>query len=216
MTPDSITEAKIKLIKVDSNNVKEAIKIQNQIFPSEQGGALDIISSLDKDFIKEALGYSYDYRALYYLAMLDDKAIGITGLYCYDNHKEAWLGWFGVLGQYRGKGYGKILLEQSINLAKKDFNTLRLYTSTEDENKTARSLYDKLGFISEDYTAENLGYKIYSKNLHNDTDPALWGNKSLELATEDKPDAQKIKETIDAFLSKIKKKYKIQKPKIKE
>lgn len=166
MTLDSITEAKIKLIKVDSNNVKEAIKIQNQIFPSEQGGALDIMSSLDKDFIKEALGYSYDYRALYYLAMLDDKAIGITGLYCYDNHKEAWLGWFGVLEQYRGKGYGKILLEQSINLAReKGFKTLRLYTSTEDENKIARKLYDKLGFISEDYTAENLGYK-YTQRIY--------------------------------------------------
>ena len=32
---------------------------------------------------------------------------------------EAWLAWFGILPKYRHKGYGKKLLEKTINLAQK-------------------------------------------------------------------------------------------------
>lgn len=59
---------------------------------------------------------------------------------------EAWLAWFGILPKYQHKGYGKKLLEKTINLAQKQgYKTLRLYTDKSDKiikiyNKISQNL----------------------------------------------------------------------------
>ena len=118
----------------------------------------------------------------YYIAYIDDQEVGITGIYRYQKD-EAWLGWFGILPKYRKKGYGKMLLEETMKLAEKlGYKTMRLYTDKK-ENDKAIKLYEKSGFVGEKYLAEKLSYDcwIYSKSLYNDK-AKLWNDKNLNLS----------------------------------
>lgn len=172
----------MELTIVDFNNYKKAIKIQNEIFPDEDG-TLNILASLDRDLFMETTGLFYDDdNVKYYIASINNISIGITGLYRYQND-EAWLAWFGILPKYRHKGYGKKLLEKTINLAQKQgYKTLRLYTD-KSQNSIAIKLYKNLDFIGEKYSAEKLSYDcwIYSKSLC-DKKVRLWNNKNLNLS----------------------------------
>lgn len=167
---------------VDFNNYKVAIQIQQEIFPQEDG-RLNILASLDRNLFMKLSGLYYpDDNVKYYIASIENTPIGITGLY-YENDKQVWLAWFGILPNHRGKGYGKILLEETMHLAKKrGFRELRLYTDKVD-NSEAIKLYEKLGFVGEKYLAETLPYDcwIYSKNLYGEN-TELWNNKNLELS----------------------------------
>lgn len=75
----------MELVLVDKSNYKEAIKIQNCIFPKENG-VLNILASLDRKLfiIRIYSRYSYIFSEL--------------------------LGWFGILKVYRNKGLGRKLL----------------------------------------------------------------------------------------------------------
>ena len=48
----------MKLVLVDHANYKEAIKIQNQIFPDEDG-TINILASLDRDTFIRKTGIDY-------------------------------------------------------------------------------------------------------------------------------------------------------------
>ena len=171
----------IKYIKITKDNIDYATSIQMQIIP------------------EECAYYSYLYiinKNLewqnYYLVYDDDKVIGITGLYCLEDINETnsiWLGWFGVLEQYRRLGYGKRILLDTIEMAK-DYSKkypikyFRLYTSTRD-NPLAQPLYESVMDIKEEYINPNdTNYDntcvIYSKSL-NDKKVTNWDNKNLHL-----------------------------------
>lgn len=87
---------------VDFNNYKIAIKIQNEIFPNEDG-TLNILASLDRELFMKKTGMFYeDDNVKYYIAYINNEAIGITGIYHYQKD-EAWLAWFGVLPKHNVK-----------------------------------------------------------------------------------------------------------------
>lgn len=187
---------------VNFSNYKEAIKIQNEIFPCEDG-TLNILASLNRELFMKETGIFYeDDNVKYYIAYVNDKAIGITGIYRYQE-KEAWLAWFGILPKWRNKGYGKELLEETMKIAKeKGYKTLRLYTD-KAENAKAIRLYEKLGFIGEKYSVEQLSYDcwIYSKSLYDNT-VELWNNKNLNLLYQselDQIDKQKSKAILEIY-----------------
>ena len=124
-----------------------------------------------------------DYKIVY----LEDEPIGITGIYSYKEYpNDAWLGWFGILSKFRNRGYGKIVLEKSIELAKsKGYKTFRLYT--DEYAVEAHKLYEKIGMIKESYSRDDdkdeyfiADIYIYSKSL-NDEKLELWNNKFLGL-----------------------------------
>lgn len=197
------------LVLIDKNNYKEAIKIQNSIFPKENG-ALNILASLDRNlFIKSTkLNYADDH-VKYYLAKEGNRYVGITGIYYYDfDLDSAWLGWFGILQEYRDNGLGKELLNRTIDLAiSNNFKYMRLYTDYID-NSNAIKLYIKEGFIGEKYTAEKLLYdcRIYSKSLTDEEVP-LWNNRHLNLSNQsklDQMDAESIKNIIKLYDKLIK------------
>lgn len=59
-----------------------------------------------------------------------------------------WLGWFGVLNEFRRKGYGQQILIDTINMAKDlakkyPIKYFRLYTSEKDDS-IAQPLYYKI------------------------------------------------------------------------
>ena len=192
----------MKFILVDFTNYKKAIEIQNTIFPKEDG-TINILASLDRDLFKKKTGMDYeDDNVKYYIAYENNEAIGITGLYYYDN-VSAWLGWFGVLPDKRRKSYGKRILEKTMELARqKGFKTMRLYTDA-IEKADAIKLYKKMGFVGEKYSAEELLYDcyIYSKSLCNEK-VDLWNNKKLGLAYQSQLDhlsKKEIKEILNMY-----------------
>lgn len=194
----------MKLIPVDKTNYKEAIETQRSVFPHEDG-TLNILASLDRSLFQKITGFSYpDDHVKYYLAEVDYKHIGITGLYYYGFAPEsAWLAWYGVLEEYRGQGFGKELLAETQALASfKGFKYMRLYTDVA-ENRTAVKLYEKAGFVGEKYTAEKLAYDcwIYSKSLDGSIVPK-WNNRKLDLEYQselDQMNSAQIQEIIKAY-----------------
>ncbi len=174
----------MELKSVDRTNYKEAIRIQNSIFPHENG-ALNILASLDRDLFIKVSGLAYpDHRVRYWLADTGGTAAGISGLYHYGGEPDdVWLGWFGILAEYRQRGYGRELLELTMRKAASEgFRCLRLYTDYRDNHDAVR-LYEALGFAGEKYTAEELPYdcRIYSKHLCGG-EAIPWDNRYLDLS----------------------------------
>lgn len=174
-------ELEVKI--VDFTNALEAIDLQRNIFSED--GLMNILNSLDYELFISLTNLPYpNDHVKYYLAYLNGIPIGITGLYDYAGYDdESWLGWFGIHPNYQGKGYGKKLLEWSMNKVKEsNRKVLRLYTD-ETNMQVATNLYTSLGFIHEKYNGEVLDYNcyIYSKSLTNEP-VKTWNDKFLGLA----------------------------------
>ena len=100
----------MKFEKITYDNLELACKIQNTIFP-EEDARQNFIEQINQDPYRKEQDYSIVY--------VDNEPIGVTGIYSYHEYPEsAWLGWFGILNEYRNKGYGKKALEKTIELAK--------------------------------------------------------------------------------------------------
>ena len=51
---------------------------------------------------------------------MENYQFGVTGIYSYNEYPDdAWLGWYGILPKYRSKGYGSIVFDKTVELAKK-------------------------------------------------------------------------------------------------
>jgi len=167
--------------KITKDNIDYAVEIQMKIFPGECAYQHYL------DVINKNLQWQN-----YYLVYENNTVIGITGLYCSEDINETnsiWLGWFGVLEEYRKKGYGKRILLDTIEMAKNFSNKypikyFRLYTSIRD-NTVAQILYKDVMDIEEiynnkdDYTYDNTCV-IYSKSLTDEKVP-YWDNKFLNI-----------------------------------
>ena len=112
---------KIYFVKIEQENLELACQIQNKIFP-EEDARQNFIEQINKDPYRKEMDY--------YIVYFENTPIGVTGIYSYNEYPEdAWLGWFGILEEYRNKGYGGIVLDKTIELArKKGYTKLRLYT----------------------------------------------------------------------------------------
>lgn len=171
----------MKYVEITSKNILLATKIQMKIFPEESA------YEHYKYTIKEDIEYEK-----YYLVYDENNIIGITGLYSNEDiykTNSIWLGWYGVLEKYRNKGYGKRILLDTIEMAKKlsikyPIKYFRLYTSERDD-KLAQPLYEKVMDIKEYYKNENdVNYDntclIYTKVLGN-YKIEKWNNRFLNL-----------------------------------
>ena len=169
---------KIYFVNINKKNLELACQIQNKIFPKENARQ-NYIEQINKDTYRKEM----DYYIVYY----ENMPIGVTGIYSYNEYPEdAWLGWFGILEEYRNNGYGGIVLDKTIELAKKKgYTKFRLYT--DEFAQSAHKLYVSRGLIKERYDNENdkdeyfiADIYIYSISLtKNPID--LWNNKKLGL-----------------------------------
>lgn len=85
----------------------------------------------------------------YWVALSGDKVAGVIGLMELDeDYKEAyWVNWYCVAPAYRGKGYGRSLLEFAIAQSRSHGKKLlRVWTSDSDNEKGAQYLYQKMNF----------------------------------------------------------------------
>lgn len=169
---------KIVFEKITWENLELACKIQNEIFPDENGRE-NFIEQIEKDPYRKEMDY--------YIVYENKNPIAITGIYSYHEYPEvAWLGWFGVLAKYRNRGYGGLVLDKTIELAKqKGYTEFRLYTG--EYLKSAHKLYESRGLIRELYDNkddlnEYIDYKVYIYSLSLTNNPiSLWNNKILGL-----------------------------------
>lgn len=167
----------LKYIEVDSDNLDLAVKIQNTIFPLEDGR---------QNYIEGITNNPYRKEMTNYIVYNNGNPIGVVGLYSYNEYpNDAWLSWFGVLEEYRKKGYGSIIFDFFETLArKKGYTSIRVYT--DDAFSKAISLYEKKSMIKEFYKNEleseeiNNETIIYSKSLTTDK-TRKWDNKFLGL-----------------------------------
>lgn len=170
----------LKYVEVDSNNLELAVNIQNTIFPLEDGRQNYIEGITNDPYRKEMVNYIvYD----------NEIPIGVVGLYSYNEYpRDAWLSWFGVLQEYRQKGYGSKIFDFFENLAlKKGYTSIRVYT--DDEFDKAILLYEKKKMVKEFYKNAleseeiNNGTIIYSKSLIK-KQTEKWNNKFLGLTAQ--------------------------------
>ncbi len=149
----------MKLIQINKNNLKQAMRVAKSVFPNEwHKDALtgDMIFWPENAY-KQSIE-AKDKTFKYYLVTVKKpdrgkisyfpKTVGITGHYTEGQFGVIWLGWFGILEKYRGKGYGKELLEKCIAKFKRmGYKELRLYTTKDAKHEAkARQMYAKRGF----------------------------------------------------------------------
>lgn len=182
---------KLRYEKISENNIRVASKIQYEIFPN---------SSAYLKYLKEIQNKTLD-LPVDFLIFENDIPIGVVGLYEISKYKDTiWLSWFGVVEDYRYKGYGSQIFEDIINEAKKynkDF--LRLFTY-EVWNYEAQDFYKKHMQIEEYYTNKDDDQydiyqgkcKIYGYSLCNKPID-YWNDKFIDISSDDKDHEESIK-----------------------
>ena len=167
---------------IDKNNLILATRVELKIFPNEIA-----YSCYKKSIEDEHIHYKY------YLVYKEDVIIGVTGLYTETNFEDnsIWIGWYGVIDEYRLHGFGKQILLDTFNMAKEwaekepRIKYIRLYTSSRD-NEIAQILYKQYMDICEEYNnIDDINFDntclVYTKFLKEVSDDKLWNNRYLNL-----------------------------------
>lgn len=167
---------KLEYELIDEDNINLATSIQHTIFPDECAYV----------HYKYAIDTNYK-RNKYFIIKWNAIPVGVIGLYMdaeIDN-ESIWLGWFGILPEFRSKGIGRKSILDMIEKAK-EYNKkyFRLYTNDKGDS-TARSLYRSVMQLYENYNNPNdYNYDgnclIYSYSLC-DEKVSLWNDKFLNL-----------------------------------
>lgn len=91
----------------------------------------------------------------------DTYAVGFL-MYCIDcDDNNYWIYRLMIDEKYQSNGYGKKAMEIIIERIKEDKSRNVIYISFEPENESARLLYEKLGFVSDNrIIEEELVYKL--------------------------------------------------------
>lgn len=155
-----------------------------------------LVTEVEMTFWPDSCAYNSYLRAYengkpYWLVYQGNQVVGMSGIYAYPELGEpetAWLGWFGVLDEYRGRGYGREILEKTPAIAKsRGYTKFRLYSSRrEDLCPNAVPFYEKIsakhyGFV-EDYTLEQPEMKLIVVSFSLDgKEISKWNNRNLRL-----------------------------------
>jgi GNAT superfamily N-acetyltransferase len=165
----------LTLVPVTEENIDQAIAVQSIIFPAY---------SAEENYRDGVTGKTEN---AYYLVYDDRICIGITGLYSLSSDPDsAWLGWFGVLEDFRRRHYGSMILslfEEQARTA--GFRYARIYTDRYD-NDTAIAFYTACGYTPETYdnpedpACYEYPILIFSKALYGGT-PSAWNSRNIGL-----------------------------------
>ena len=133
--------------KLTTKNFKDCLRIKHLLFPE---------SNSDKDYEDY---FNKIVKSEYFVVYLGNLPCAITGWYDFDNKNiNAFMGWYGVLPEFRQKGIGSKVFDFTLKQAKKhNYNYFRLYTD-KVVNATSCILYQKKNMLCEDYTFDdNIG-----------------------------------------------------------
>lgn len=173
---------KLRFEEINKNNIKMASRLQYEIFPN---------SSAYSVYKSKITGKRKD---LYigYIAYMVNIPVGVTGIYEIPEYSDTvWLSWFGIKKEYRKLGYGKQILDYTIERAKElNKKYLRLYTF-EIWNNEAQEFYKRNMDLGEYYYNEKEHKdifegrpKIFSISLCNKR-VELWNNKFINISEDE-------------------------------
>ncbi|MDX6766417.1 MAG: GNAT family N-acetyltransferase [Candidatus Methylacidiphilales bacterium] len=133
----------MKLEKVTTENVGQAIAAAREIFPYEIHADGFWPENAYRDSIRK--GHP---NFAYYLAKMDGDVVGITGHYPPGSlGREIWVGWFGIRPAHRHQGHGTALLAQTCRMLEVlGQRKIRLYSGDREEERPAQRLYVRAGF----------------------------------------------------------------------
>jgi len=165
----------IKQIPITKKNLVLASLIQRKIFPN-YSALKNYQESIDKTTANE-----------YFLLFNNQTPIGISGFYINPEYPDSsWLGWFGILPEYRKKSFGSQALDLYEKKAKeKGCLFARIYTD-KFNNENTISFYEHHGYIKEYYICKedsaSIKYPLFimSKSL-GDYPLTLWNNRNIQL-----------------------------------
>jgi GNAT superfamily N-acetyltransferase len=146
----SVPQAALRLRRLHREDIPTIARIAGDAFGSDsiRDEVGDELALYCDDGI-EALSIRAQRHALpreYYVVLLDDREIGLTGLYRFHWawEGEAWLGWTAIERLSQGQGVGSKMLAMVRTLAyEKGFRVLHVETA---RNGRARSFYLRNGF----------------------------------------------------------------------
>lgn len=111
----------------------------------------------DFDSLKRTKELLEDEKWVVFVAVIDEKIVGYRAFEIKDGIADS--GYLAIRKNYQHKGFGKKLLEHSINYAKnKCCKLMRIYVR--DSNEIAKKLYEKLGFEVKKSFVHNKKVKI--------------------------------------------------------
>ena len=149
--------------KLSINTLNEAEILRDKIFSQIDKKEQKILqASINKETLSYVLKEN-EIKDIQYWVAKDKKnsqIIAMTGLYTEleDDEDSCWLGWFCLDKKYRRKGFGKELLNFSIEQAKSlSKRYLHLYTYNSKEYQVAINMYKSYGF--KEYNVKNTKYK---------------------------------------------------------
>ncbi len=128
-----------------------AVALVNRVFehPVWDTPVIALRASLHPRLLAPVLAIRGVSRYRCWVAEVGGEVVGVTGIYDQrrDRHEAAWLGWFCVTPEIRGKGLGDALIETACRAARDDGKRyLRLYTSTHPIEREAQAFYASRGF----------------------------------------------------------------------
>jgi GNAT superfamily N-acetyltransferase len=143
----------MKIEPLHSALLAETASVASELFPWETEHQIALQAALDPQAHAEFLASRRLAAARFWAARFNGRVVGLAGLYDYRGMpSETWLSWYGLVPAVRGHGFGSRLLDGIIaSVRKEGRSVLRLWTTVEDEYRTAIRLYEKRGFTAEDY-----------------------------------------------------------------
>ena len=100
------------------------------------------------------------------------EVVALTGLYQEDGDPvdTCWLGWYGVLPEFRNRGYGKAVLEYTELLAKQfGKRVIKLWTTEEPDEAAAQFLFEKMNYAVIDRKLETIDHVTYNMLIRSKT-----------------------------------------------
>lgn len=164
--------ARIKLRGLSPSIFGSALDATRRIFPkvSDQQDIEEAYRmSLEPEIFESELKKQGIRSLKYWVATKSKKSheiAGVTGLETMleDEPEVAWLGWFGVTPEFRGKGFGRSLLKTTISKARTiGFDKLRLWTTTAPEEIAAQDMYEDFDFrlTGDEEIPNSAEFKLY-------------------------------------------------------
>lgn len=163
---------KLSFVKLNKTNYQDCLNIKHQLFPE---------SKSDEDYENY---FRKNFHCKYYIVYQDSKPCAIAGWYDFDGNKtDAFMGWFGVMPDFRNQGIGSKTFDFILDkVIKKKYNYFRVYTD-KVVNEESVCLYLKKEMIMENYSySDNLGktgnFVVFTKVLKSNGKD-LWNNRPL-------------------------------------
>ncbi|MFQ5329388.1 MAG: GNAT family N-acetyltransferase [Thermodesulfobacteriota bacterium] len=154
--------AQIEVLPLTYDVLNDTLSLLKKVFISKEDQDIFPLS------LKESLSEAHS-KTTYWIAIeKGTNVVGITGLYNDSRDKNTvWLGWFGVHPACRNRGVGSALLEFAIKEANhRGFSILKLYSSSDNNERDAHKLYRRFGFTQSD-EGENSDRIYFTKILCN-------------------------------------------------